>query len=79
MRFFRNLQVLRAMASSSKQRMLFSVIFVASVLCLLANPSIAELPRFKQPVKAEQTLNFLVVGDWGRKGFYNQSSVAHQV
>lgn len=29
--------------------------------------------------QAEESLNFLVVGDWGRKGLYNQSQVAYQM
>jgi hypothetical protein len=49
----------------------------------LANhSSIAEkLPRLEHHrVKPQQqSLNFLVVGDWGRKGNYNQSYVANQV
>ncbi|TKY59775.1 Purple acid phosphatase 8 [Spatholobus suberectus] len=67
------------MASSLNQRVLFPVVFVAGVFCLLVTPSIAELPRFKHPAKAQQSLNLLVVGDWGRKGTYNQSLVAHQM
>jgi len=71
------------MAWCLNQRMLSSVIFFLSVsLCLLTNhSSIAEkLPRFEHHLKPQQqSLNFLVVGDWGRKGNYNQSLVAHQV
>lgn len=39
----------------------------------------AELERFEQPTKGDGTLTFLVVGDWGRKGHFNQSQVAFQV
>ncbi|RHN42337.1 putative Acid phosphatase [Medicago truncatula] len=71
------------MAWCLKQRMLSPVIFPASVLLrLLSNhSSIAEkLPRFEHHLKPQQqSLNFLVVGDWGRKGNYNQSLVAHQM
>lgn len=54
------------------------LIFLASfgvyfVLCA------AEFPYLKQSVKADGSLSFLVVGDWGRKGLYNQSDVAFQV
>ncbi|KAG8388140.1 hypothetical protein BUALT_Bualt02G0094900 [Buddleja alternifolia] len=38
-----------------------------------------ELHRFEQPTKGDGTLKFLVVGDWGRKGYYNQSHVAFQM
>lgn len=46
-------------------------------LCLVG--SVAELQRFEHPPKAEGCLSFLVVGDWGRRGLYNQSQVALQV
>ncbi|XP_016515397.1 purple acid phosphatase 8 [Nicotiana tabacum] len=54
------------------------LIFLASfgvyfVLCA------AEFPYLKQSVKADGSLSFLVVGDWGRKGLYNQSDVAFQM
>ena len=58
--------------------MLFFLLFTANLwLCLV--PSTAELQRFEHPVKVEESLSFLVVGDWGRKGLYNQSAVAIQV
>ncbi|KAI3968856.1 hypothetical protein MKX01_029006 [Papaver californicum] len=38
-----------------------------------------ELQRFKHPIKEDGSLSFLVVGDWGRRGSYNQCHVAHQV
>ncbi|GMI75404.1 purple acid phosphatase 3 [Hibiscus trionum] len=39
----------------------------------------AEFQRFEHPVKADGSLSFLVIGDWGRKGAYNQSHVAIQM
>ncbi|KAL0287745.1 UNVERIFIED_CONTAM: Purple acid phosphatase 17 [Sesamum calycinum] len=33
----------------------------------------AEFHRFEHPTKGDGTLRFLVVGDWGRKGEFNQS------
>jgi len=42
-------------------------------------PVFAELQRVQHQPKHDGTLNFLVVGDWGRKGKYNQSLVATQV
>ncbi|GLT73859.1 hypothetical protein SLA2020_456900 [Shorea laevis] len=45
----------------------------------LVSSSSAELQRFQHPVKADGSLSFLVVGDWGRKGLYNQSEVAFQM
>ncbi|XVF43464.1 hypothetical protein PTKIN_Ptkin02bG0042000 [Pterospermum kingtungense] len=41
--------------------------------------SSAELQRFRQPVKPDGSLSFLVVGDWGRKGLFNQSKVSFQM
>ncbi|KAJ6805423.1 purple acid phosphatase 3-like [Iris pallida] len=39
----------------------------------------AELQRFEHPVKGDGSLSLLVVGDWGRRGGYNQSNVATQM
>ncbi|KAL8042726.1 hypothetical protein ABFX02_09G071900 [Erythranthe guttata] len=39
----------------------------------------AEFERFEHPAKGDGTLTFLVVGDWGRKGDFNQSQVAFQM
>ncbi|XP_026421065.1 purple acid phosphatase 7-like isoform X1 [Papaver somniferum] len=41
--------------------------------------SYGELQRFKHPMKEDGSLSFLVVGDWGRRGSYNQCHVAHQM
>lgn len=59
----------------------FSVFSSLSVFCVCFIPSIAELQRFKHPVKADDgsLISFLVVGDWGRRGLYNQSQVALQM
>ncbi|KAB1205986.1 Purple acid phosphatase 3 [Morella rubra] len=55
-------------------------LFVAANVWLCWVPSEADgLPRFVLPMKAEKSLSFLVVGDWGRKGLYNQSEVAIQM
>lgn len=37
------------------------------------------LQRLEHPVKADGSLSLMVIGDWGRKGTYNQSQVATQV
>ena len=66
------------MVSPSHNSMLFFLFFTANLwLCFV--PSTAELKRFEHPVKADGSLSVLVVGDWGRKGLYNQSLVATQV
>lgn len=57
-----------------------SCIGVAILFCTsLVISSFAELERLEHPVKGDGSLSFLVVGDWGRRGFYNQSHVAFQV
>ncbi|CAN7102333.1 unnamed protein product [Brassica rapa subsp. narinosa] len=57
--------------------------FSSSVFCLIILLSVynstAELRRLVQPPKSDGTLSFLVVGDWGRRGSYNQSQVARQM
>ncbi|GMJ13353.1 hypothetical protein like AT1G25230 [Hibiscus trionum] len=49
------------------------------LLGLLSFCCLAELPRFEHAAKPDGSLGFLVVGDWGRKGLYNQSHVALQM
>ncbi|KAM0043488.1 putative Acid phosphatase [Helianthus debilis subsp. tardiflorus] len=40
----------------------------------------AELQRFEHlPTKADGSFDILVIGDWGRRGLYNQSNVAFQM
>ncbi|KAL8494766.1 hypothetical protein ACS0TY_025569 [Phlomoides rotata] len=38
-----------------------------------------ELPRFEQACKGDGSLSVMVIGDWGRKGDYNQSILASQM
>ena len=58
---------------------------MAAVLALLAvatlrcAPAAAELERLEHPAKNDGSLSLLVIGDWGRKGTYNQTMVAEQV
>lgn len=54
------------------------LVFIATItLCLAV--SLAVLQRFEQAPKPDGSLSFLVIGDWGRRGAYNQSEVAVQV
>ncbi|KAK9278033.1 hypothetical protein L1049_027590 [Liquidambar formosana] len=39
----------------------------------------AELQQLEHPVKDDGSLSFLVIGDWGRRGTYNQTQVALQM
>ncbi|KDP38173.1 hypothetical protein JCGZ_04816 [Jatropha curcas] len=41
--------------------------------------SAAELQRFLHSAKADGSLSLLVIGDWGRRGAFNQSEVARQM
>uniref|UniRef100_A0A0E0CXP7 Purple acid phosphatase n=1 Tax=Oryza meridionalis TaxID=40149 RepID=A0A0E0CXP7_9ORYZ len=52
----------------------------AAVFALLAATATATgLVRVEHPTKSDGSLSLLVVGDWGRKGTYNQSRVAEQM
>uniref|UniRef100_A0A2N9J1M2 Purple acid phosphatase n=1 Tax=Fagus sylvatica TaxID=28930 RepID=A0A2N9J1M2_FAGSY len=59
------------------QKLLYVTFTTILSLCLVLSQ--AELQRFGQAAKADGSLSFLVVGDWGRRGDYNQSDVAHQM
>ncbi|MQL70215.1 hypothetical protein Taro_002535 [Colocasia esculenta] len=49
------------------------------VLSLCFVSSLAKLPRVEHPPMADGSLSLLVVGDWGRRGLYNQTEVATQM
>jgi tartrate-resistant acid phosphatase type 5 len=38
-----------------------------------------ELQSFEHPINGDASLSFLVIGDWGRRGAFNQSQVALQM
>jgi tartrate-resistant acid phosphatase type 5 len=54
------------------------LVVVAAAVVALA-PAAAELTQVEHLPKAEGLLNILAVGDWGRRGQYNQTLVAQQV
>ncbi|KAL9156396.1 hypothetical protein ABFS82_09G073700 [Erythranthe guttata] len=56
--------------------LLTTTVMIAAVSLLHTS---AELERFEHPAKGDGTLTFLVVGDWGRRGDFNQSQVAFQM
>ncbi|EXC05038.1 Purple acid phosphatase 3 [Morus notabilis] len=64
--------------SNNKTVALFFFIFTVT-LSLCSPSSVAKLQHFHHRAKADGTLSFLVVGDWGRQGLYNQSEVALQM
>jgi tartrate-resistant acid phosphatase type 5 len=55
------------------------VLAMFAAAALLVKPAAAELTRVEHPPKTEGSLNILAVGDWGRRGQYNQTLVAEQV
>ncbi|GMJ10832.1 purple acid phosphatase 17 [Hibiscus trionum] len=50
---------------------------ISGIICGLC--ASAELDRFEQPSNGDGSLSFLVIGDWGRRGAFNQSQVAFQM
>ncbi|XP_062172221.1 purple acid phosphatase 3-like isoform X2 [Alnus glutinosa] len=66
------------MAAFPNKPVLLCLTFTA-ILILCSVLSIAELQQLEQELKADGSLSFLVVGDWGRRGGYNQSEVADQM
>lgn len=48
-------------------------------LCLSQAYVSARLVQIRHRVRGGKQVNFLAVGDWGRKGGYNQSAVAQSV
>lgn len=57
----------------------FSVTALCVLLCCIFHCAYAELQRFEHPAKPDGSLSFLVLGDWGRRGEFNQSEVAVQM
>lgn len=55
------------------------VLLLVVVVAVAAAPAVAELPRLEHSPKADGSLSILAVGDWGRRGEFNQSRVATQV
>lgn len=66
------------MATSLK---IMNLMLILLGICLVFHSEVmhAKLTTFIQPTKQDKSLSFLVVGDWGRKGSFNQSLVASQV
>ncbi|XP_044488475.1 purple acid phosphatase 8-like [Mangifera indica] len=64
---------------AQRNKTMASALMLAALLALCFGPCSAELQRFQHAAKADGSLNILVVGDWGRRGLYNQTKVAHQM
>ncbi|GFZ21365.1 Calcineurin-like metallo-phosphoesterase superfamily protein [Actinidia rufa] len=76
---YHTLNLLRAVKKETSGNFEFALL---TILRCAENPgmsSFAALQRFEHPAKADGSLSFLVIGDWGREGFYNQSEVALQM
>ncbi|KAK9063819.1 hypothetical protein SSX86_017691 [Deinandra increscens subsp. villosa] len=69
------------MMMPTKNKTHATILLVVCVAVAAAfNVAAAELQRFDHlPVKADGSLDILVIGDWGRRGLYNQSQVALQM
>ncbi|XP_075519349.1 purple acid phosphatase 17-like [Primulina tabacum] len=66
------------MASLENKTMVLSLL--VALFGLFSDNISAELPRFEHNVRrGDGALSFLVVGDWGRNGHFNQSEVAFQM
>ncbi|KAJ0105087.1 hypothetical protein Patl1_19546 [Pistacia atlantica] len=74
----RVLPLLKSMASLHYLSLREKCFYLCFCFCFLPLSS-AELWQFQHPVKADGSLSFLVIGDWGRRGAYNQSQVAFQM
>nr|XP_043638580.1 purple acid phosphatase 8-like [Erigeron canadensis] len=62
-----------AMMTSNKCATIFLALYMMAA-------ATAKLQRFDHlPTKADGSLDILVIGDWGRRGLYNQSNVAFQM
>ncbi|KAK9691804.1 hypothetical protein RND81_09G221100 [Saponaria officinalis] len=67
------------MASIYSKKMSLMLIVLGLSMLLEVQVTKAWLPRYQQSTKDDGSLSFLVVGDWGRKGAFNQSFVATQM
>ncbi|CAN6872936.1 unnamed protein product [Brassica oleracea] len=56
-----------------------SLSIVMTLLLSLVPKLEAEFTTVEQAIKSDGSISFLVIGDWGRRGLYNQSQVALQM
>lgn len=58
--------------------MVLQLVFIGTIIqCLMYSSAVLQV--FEHAPKSDGSLSFLVLGDWGRRGAYNQSQVAFQV
>ncbi|XP_009145976.1 purple acid phosphatase 17 [Brassica rapa] len=48
-------------------------------ICTTVVVTNGELQRFIEPAKSDGSVSFITIGDWGRRGDFNQSKVAYQM
>ncbi|VAH27789.1 unnamed protein product [Triticum turgidum subsp. durum] len=52
-----------------------ALLLVLVAVAVSVAPAAAELPRLEHSPKADGSLSILALGDWGRRGEFNQSRV----
>lgn len=73
---------LSSIIMDSHRSLMSSTSTLCLLLCIYASfvvVSNGELQRFIEPAKSDGSVSFIVIGDWGRRGSFNQSIVAYQV
>ncbi|XP_031281166.1 purple acid phosphatase 17-like [Pistacia vera] len=65
------------MAVLCRRNMAYLCLVLSFLLC--SGFGFAELEKFEQSINGDGSLSFLVIGDWGRRGEFNQSEVAFQM
>ncbi|KAJ0049693.1 hypothetical protein Pint_16874 [Pistacia integerrima] len=65
------------MAVLCRRNMAYLYLVLSFLLC--SGFGFAELEKFEQSINGDGSLSFLVIGDWGRRGEFNQSEVALQM
>ncbi|XP_074576769.1 purple acid phosphatase 17-like [Curcuma longa] len=66
-------------ASQQQAAMALLPLLLSMISSSLFLSSMAELPRLEHPLKSDGSVSLLVIGDWGRKGAFNQTLVAAQM
>ncbi|XP_042004864.1 purple acid phosphatase 4-like [Salvia splendens] len=65
--------------ANKNDHQLMKVTLTILVVMLVVDVSKGEFQRFQPSTKADGSITAFVIGDWGRKGEYNQSLLAHQM
>lgn len=68
--------------NSGRRSLMSATASLSLLLCIFTTfvvVSNGELQRFIEPAKSDGSVSFIVIGDWGRRGSFNQSLVAYQM